>query len=98
MLNWCFGGVMTPPYIRLSNRATNYQFEIQTNKNRSIGFDAPVDIYQLIFGEEPLLAILDDGLAGDDADEGILIGHHGDEILLGCLVDELVHGGGDLDR
>jgi len=23
MLNWCFGGVMTPPYIRLSNRTIN---------------------------------------------------------------------------
>lgn len=51
----------------------------------------------LIVGEKLFHAIMDDGASGDEADEGILIVHDGDEILTACALDEVVHGCGDAD-
>ena len=50
-----------------------------------------------VLGEEGIQAMLDDGAAGDQADEGILIIHYGHEILIGCPLDQIVHGGSDTD-
>ncbi len=50
-----------------------------------------------ILREQALGAILDDGAAGDDADEGVLIVHNGDEILPAGPLHQVVHRGGDPD-
>ena len=36
------------------------------------------------FTEELLLAVLDDIAAGDNANEGILVIHNGNKVLIGC--------------
>ena len=41
------------------------------------------------------MAVFDDGPAGDDADEGVLVVHHGNEILTGGPVNQLGHAGVD---
>ena len=48
-------------------------------------------MYGLFVAEERLLAVLDDGAAGNDADEGILVIHHRNKILVGCPLDQLLH-------
>ena len=50
-----------------------------------------------ILREEGLLAVLDDGTTGHNADKGILVVHDRDEILGGGPVNEVVHGGCDAD-
>ena len=49
----------------------------------------------LILGIQLPLAVFDDGAAGDDADEGVLVIHHGDKILDLGPFHQVVHGGID---
>ena len=58
---------------------------------------APPCLCSSVLGEQGLFAVLDDGSSGHDADEGVLVIHHGNKILGGGPVDEIVHGGGDPD-
>ena len=48
--------------------------------------------------EELVVAVFDDGLPGDQTDEGAVVIHHGDEILMGCPLHQILHGSGDAHR
>ena len=51
----------------------------------------------LIFLVDLLVAVFHNGASGDDADECILIIHHGNKVLTACPVYKIVHIGGDTD-
>ena len=55
---------------------------IPSRQRQSPGRYLPGLLCCLFFGEKTLLAILDDGFPGDDADKSTLVIHHRDEILL----------------
>jgi len=48
--------------------------------------------------EQLVVAVLDDGFAGDQSDKRAVIIHHGDKILVGGTLNHIVHGRCDPDR
>ena len=53
--------------------------------------------YVSVFPKQGLLAVFDDGAAGDNTNEGILIVHHRYKILGRGPLHQILHGGGDSD-
>ena len=53
-----------------------------------------VPLLHLILRKQLALAVLNDGTAGDDTDEGILVINHRNKILCAGSGHQVVHGGG----
>ena len=51
-----------------------------------------------VFREQKLIAVLNDGASGNDADKRILIIHHRHKILRSGPRHQFMHGGGDPNR
>ena len=52
----------------------------------------------LVFCKEPLATEFDDAAPCNQADEGVLIVHNGDKILVGRTLHQILHRGGNPDR
>ena len=62
------------------------------------GMEGAVDVLLLCGGSAgAVVAVADDGLTADDADEHSPVIHNGDEVLVHGRLDELVHARGDRD-
>ena len=51
----------------------------------------------VLLGAGLIVAVADDGLPPDDADEHAPVIHHGDKVLVHSCFDQLIHAGGDGD-